>query len=140
MKDLRLIQFFSFLSKTNYFPRINVVVIQAAVAKINYSPLSIIKTQLSIIHSILADFQSSSLEVKPIFLDISKALDKVWHEGVVHKLDNVVVLDEVHKLFQSFLSKGFQIVVCYSQSSTLSLILADILGRSICGSLFFLSS
>lgn len=116
------------------------VVIQAAVAKINYSPLSIIKTQLSIIDSILADFQSSSLEVKPIFLDISKALDKVWHEGVVHKLDNVVVLDEVHKLFQSFLSKGFQIVVRYSQSSTLSLILADILGRSICGSLFFLSS
>ena len=27
-----------------------------------------------------------SLEVRAVFLDISKALDKVWHDGLIFKL------------------------------------------------------
>ena len=37
---------------------------------------------LSIVHDIYASFdQSPTLEVRANFLDISKAFDKVWHEG-----------------------------------------------------------
>ena len=37
---------------------------------------------LSIFHDIYASFdQSGTLEVRANFLDISKAFDKVWHEG-----------------------------------------------------------
>lgn len=75
--ERHLIQFFSFLSKTNYFSRINLVVAQMAVAKTNYSQLSFVKNQLLIIYNFIADFnESSSLEVRPIFLDISKPMDK----------------------------------------------------------------
>ena len=39
---------------------------------------------LSIVHSIYSDFNlNPSLEVRGNFLDISKAFDKVWHEGLL---------------------------------------------------------
>ena len=71
---------------------------------------------LSIVHSIYADFdQSPSLEVRANFLDISKAFDKVWHEGLLYKLETVGISGNLHKLFQSFLSDRFQRVVLNSQ-------------------------
>ena len=48
---------------------------------------SYINQLLSIAHSIYSDFDHNpSLEVRGIFLDISKALDKVWHEGLLYKI------------------------------------------------------
>ena len=42
---------------------------------------------LSIAYSIYADFnQRPSLEVRANFSDISKAYEKVWHEGLLYKL------------------------------------------------------
>ena len=41
-----------------------------------------------------------SLEVRAVFLDISKAFDKVWHEGLIFKLGRNGVSG---KLLESFL-------------------------------------
>ena len=46
---------------------------------------SCINQLLLITNEIFASFENE-LEVRSVFLNISKALDKVWHEGVIFKL------------------------------------------------------
>ena len=46
---------------------------------------SCIKQLLSIIHDIYESL-GVRLEVRSVFLDISRALDKVWHDGIIFKL------------------------------------------------------
>ena len=38
------------------------------------------------------------VDVKSVFLDMSKALDRVWHDGPVHKIKCVGINSTVHKL------------------------------------------
>ena len=47
---------------------------------------SCINQLLSITHEIYKSFDDG-LEVRSVFLDISKAFDKVWHNGVIFKLE-----------------------------------------------------
>ena len=41
---------------------------------------------LTIIHEIFSSLDDN-YEVRGVFLDISKAFDKVWHERIIHKLE-----------------------------------------------------
>ena len=82
---------------------------------------SCVKQLLSIVHSIYVDFdQSPLLQVRANFLDISKAFDKVWHEGLLYKLETVGISGNLHTLFQSFLSDRF--LESSSQQSVLKLV------------------
>ena len=46
---------------------------------------SCINQLLSITHDIFISFDNG-LELKGVFLSISKAFDKVWHDGLIYKL------------------------------------------------------
>ena len=46
---------------------------------------SCINQLVSITHEIYQSF-NDGLEVRGVFLDISKAFDKVWHEGLIYKM------------------------------------------------------
>ena len=74
---------------------------------------------LSIVHSIYADFDHNpSPEVRGNFLDISKAFDKkVWHEGLLYKLESLGISGNLLKLFHSFLNDRHQRVVLNGQHS-----------------------
>ena len=77
---------------------------------------SFIYQLLSIVHSIYADFDHNpSLEVRGNFLNISKAFDKVWHKGLVYKLESIVISGNLLNLFRSFLNDKYQRVVINGQ-------------------------
>ena len=63
---------------------------------------SCINQLLSINHEILNAFDKG-LEVSGIFLDISKASDKVWHDGLIFKLrQNGISGDIINILYKTF--------------------------------------
>ena len=48
---------------------------------------STINQLLSIVHTIFTAFDCNPpLDVRSVYLDISKAFDRVWHEGLIYKL------------------------------------------------------
>ena len=67
---------------------------------------------ISIAHEIYASFEARpSLEVRGAFLDISKAFDWVWHEGLTYKIKCIVVKGDLLALTESFLFERPQRVV-----------------------------
>ena len=77
-------------------------------------------------------------EVRGVFLDISKAFDKVWHKGLIHKLKQNRIGGLLLKLLTDFLKTQKQRVVLNGQHSSWSDVLAGALQGSILGPLLFL--
>ena len=50
-------------------------------------------------------------EVRGVFLDISKAFDKVWHEGIIHKLKRNGISGNLLSLLTDFLRNRKQRVI-----------------------------
>ena len=74
---------------------------------------------LSIVHDIYASFDCCpSLEVRGVFLDISKAFDRVWHEGLIYKLQSLGISGLPLKCIESFLSNRFRRFLLKDQSSS----------------------
>ena len=73
-----------------------------------------------------------------MFLDISKAFDKVWHDGLIYKLKHNGVNGDLLRLIESFLSDRYQRVVLNGQTSNWNKIKAGVPQGSILGPLFFL--
>ena len=42
-------------------------------------------------------------EIRTVFCDISKAFDRVWHRGLLHKLSGIGCSDKILQLFSSYL-------------------------------------
>ena len=100
---------------------------------------STINQLLSITNEIHKAFDKyPSRETRAIFLDISKAFDKVWHEGFIFRLKLNGVSGKLLDLIKSFLSDRYQRVVLNGKSSCWKLVLAGVPQGSVLGPLFFL--
>ena len=100
---------------------------------------STINQLLSITHSVFEAFDCNpTLEVRSVYLDISKAFDRVWHDGLLYELKRCGVSGNLLLLLQSFLSDRKQRTVLNGQASTLGNISAGVPQGSILGPLFFL--
>ena len=92
---------------------------------------------ISITHEIHQYFDDG-LEVRGIFLDISKAFDKVWHDGFIYKLKQNVVEGDLLDTLTNFLEDRKQRVVLNGQYSTWTNTEAGVPQGSILAPLLFL--
>ena len=100
---------------------------------------SCINQLLSITHNIYSAFDANpTLEVKGVFLDISKAFDRVWHDGLIYKLNRMGINGNLKSLLESFLSDRYQRVVLNGQSSDWAKINAGVPQGSILAPMLFL--
>ena len=81
---------------------------------------------------------TKSLGVRAIFLDISKAFDKVWHDGLIFKMRQNGVSGRLLKLFQDYLRNRNQRVVLNGFAADYSTIESGVPQGSVLGPLLFL--
>ena len=72
-----------------------------------------------------------------MFLDISKAFDKVWHKDLLYKLESMGISGNPLNLMEGFLSERYQRVPFNGQSSEWASINAEVTQGSILGPLLF---
>ena len=100
---------------------------------------STVNQLLSITHTIFKAFDCNPpLDVHSVYLDISKAFDRVWQDGLIYKLRRCGVSVQLLFLIQSFLKDRKQRFVLNGQGSNWGDISAGVPQGSILGQLFFL--
>ena len=73
-----------------------------------------------------------------MFLDISKAFDRVWHKGLLFKLKRIGIDGPLYLLLENYLKNRKQRVVLNGQTSEWKDIFAGVPQGSILGPLLFL--
>ena len=58
-----------------------------------------------------------TLEARSVYLDISKAFDRVWHKGLIYKLRGCGISGKLHTLIESFLANREQRTVLNGKTS-----------------------
>ena len=100
----------------NYIERKNLLNINQSDFRANDS---CINQLISITHEIYRAFNCNpSLEVRGIFLDLSKAFDKVWHQGLLFKLESFGIRGKLFNLLHNYLCNRFLKVLLSGQESS----------------------
>ena len=86
-------------------------------------------------HDIYQSFDND-FEVTGVFLELTKAFDKVWHKGLTYKLNQNGVVGNLLNTLADFLKYRKQRVVLNGQNSTWVNVKADVPQGSILGRYF----
>ena len=100
---------------------------------------SCIHQLIAFTHNIFGAFNSNpSLKVRGVFLDLSIAFDRTWHDGLLYKLKSNGIDGNLFKLIESLLNNRCQRVVLNDQSSVWKLVTGGVPQGSVLSPLFFL--
>ena len=100
---------------------------------------STINQLICVTHTIFKAFDCHPpRDVRSVYLDISKAFDRVWHDGLIYKLKKCGVSGDFLSLIRSFLKDRKQRTVLNGQNSLWEDVSAGVPHGSILGPLFFL--
>ena len=92
---------------------------------------------ISITSDIYKNFENQD-ETRAVFLDISKAFDKVWHEGLIYKLKSNGISGNLLSFFDDYIKNRFQRVTLNGTESDWRSISAGVPQGSVLGPLLFL--
>ena len=94
--------------------------------------------QLGYLYHSFCDVLDKQMELRIVFCDVSKAFDKVWHDGLLYKLNKLGITGDLLKWFKDYLNSRQQRVLIRGQSSKWGCIEAGVPQGSVLGPLLFL--
>ena len=95
-------------------------------------------TQLTELYHTFCKAVADGKEVRVVFLDISKAFDRVWHIGLLAKLRSFGIRGKLLDWFTNYLKDRYQRVVINGQSSDWAKLKSGVPQGAVLGPLLFL--
>ena len=103
-----------------------------------FTPGDSTTNQLLHVYHLLCEALDHKKEVRLVFCDISKAFDRVWHDGLLHKLEKIGITGKLLLWFGSYLTNRRQRVTIGNATSHTGTISAGVPQGSVLGPLLFL--
>ena len=69
--------------------------------------------QLAYLYHVFSEALDKKKDVRIVFCDVSKAFDKVWHEGLLYKLKMIGISGSLLDWFRDYLQNPFQRVIIW---------------------------